>query len=154
RAEVALLAFVAAYMLVVDSSYEMFWRSVLPALPALALLGRERRLLATADTCLPLLRLAVSRARYQAVAAAAQRLDRGREVQSLQLGAQPHDVVAELCLASQVALPRGAQEVSCGAGAAGLLQEDAEQGGLEAAEPHGGAPVGNRAADRVEGQAG
>jgi len=53
RAEVALLAFVAAYMLVVDSSYEVFWRSVLPALPALALLGRERRLLATADTCLP-----------------------------------------------------------------------------------------------------
>jgi len=31
----------------------VFWRYVLPALPALALLGRERRLLATADTCLP-----------------------------------------------------------------------------------------------------
>ena len=35
------------------SEAKVFWRYVLPALPALALLGRERRLLATADTCLP-----------------------------------------------------------------------------------------------------
>ena len=31
----------------------VFWRYVLPAPPELTLLGRERRLLATAETCLP-----------------------------------------------------------------------------------------------------
>ena len=32
---------------------QVFWRYVLPALPALTPQGPERRLLATADTCLP-----------------------------------------------------------------------------------------------------
>src|SRR5262249_61510012 len=39
KADAALLAFVAAYMLVVGASHEVFWRYVLPALPALALLA-------------------------------------------------------------------------------------------------------------------
>ena len=39
RADVALLAFVATYMLAVGASHEVFWRYVLPTLPALAMLA-------------------------------------------------------------------------------------------------------------------
>ena len=37
KADLALLAFVATYMLVVGASHEVFWRYVLPALPSLAM---------------------------------------------------------------------------------------------------------------------
>ena len=39
KADRALLAFLATYMLVVGASHEVFWRYVLPALPALAMLA-------------------------------------------------------------------------------------------------------------------